>query len=157
MRISPLDVRQQTFTVRMFRGFDPQEVEAFLEDVAEDYESVIKENTLLKEQLEALEERTRGIQEREKLLQETLVTTQRLTEDMKEAARREGQLHVREAELQGEKLLEGVRSEEARIMSEIQTLKRTRRQLAEDLRSTLETYHRWLADFATEGEGHGRE
>jgi cell division initiation protein len=155
MRISPLDIRQQTFTVRMFRGFDPQEVEAFLEDIAEDYESVIKENTLLKEQLEALEERTRGISERERILQETLVTTQRLTEEMKEAARREGALHLREAELQGEKLLEAARGEEARIMSEIQTLKRTRRQLVEDLRSALETYHRWLTDFGTEAADSG--
>ena len=37
MRISPQDIRQQQFTVKMVRGFDPQEVDAFLEDVAEDY------------------------------------------------------------------------------------------------------------------------
>lgn len=147
MRISPLDVRQQTFSVRMFRGFDPQEVEAFLEDVAEDYESVMKENALLKEQLEALEERTRGITEREKILQDTLVTTQRLADEMKEHAKREAALQLREAEAERERLLETARSEEAKIFSEIQTLKRTRRQLAEDLRATLETYQRWVADL----------
>src|SRR5229473_2767108 len=57
MRITPLDVRQQQFTVRMFRGFDVQEVDAFLQDVAEDYETILKENALLKEQLAVLEER----------------------------------------------------------------------------------------------------
>ncbi|MEK7385411.1 MAG: DivIVA domain-containing protein, partial [candidate division NC10 bacterium] len=51
MRISPLDIRQQQFTVKMFRGFDTHEVDAFLDDVAEDYETVLKENALLKEQL----------------------------------------------------------------------------------------------------------
>jgi cell division initiation protein len=149
MRISPLDVRQQTFSVRMFRGFDPQEVEAFLEDVAEDYESVMKENALLKEQLEALEERTRGITEREKILQDTLVTTQRLADEMKEHAKREVALQIREAEAERERLLETARSEEAKIFGEIQSLKRTRRQLAEDLRATLETYQRWVADLGT--------
>lgn len=149
MRISPLDVRQQTFSVRMFRGFDPQEVEAFLEDVAEDYESVMKENALLKEQLEALEERTRGISEREKILQDTLVTTQRLADEMKEHAKREAALQVREAEAERERLLESARSEEAKIFGEIQALKRTRRQLAEDLRATLETYQRWITEFGT--------
>ena len=56
MRITPMDIRQQQFTVRMFRGFDVQEVDTFLEDVAQDYEALIKENALLKEQLQVLEE-----------------------------------------------------------------------------------------------------
>src|SRR5256886_5225847 len=56
----------------------------------------------------------------------------------KAAARREAELHMREAELRGEKVVEGARSEEAKIRSEIQSLRRMRRQLVEDLRSTLE-------------------
>ena len=144
MRISPLDIRQQQFTVRMFRGFDSHEVDAFLDDVAEDYEAVLKENAILKEQLATLEDRSRGLGERERALQDTLVTTQRLGEEMKSAARRE-------AELRGEKLLEEIRSEEAKIKGEIQSLRRTRRQLIEDLRSTLESYHRLMsAEFGDE-------
>lgn len=142
MRITPMDIRQQQFTVKMFRGFDVQEVDTFLEDVAEDYEALLKENALLKEQLQALEERTRGLEDRERVLQETLITTQRLTEEMKEGAKREAALIVREAEMQGEKLLEAARAEEAVIRNEINVLKRTRRQLGEGLRSTLEMYQR---------------
>lgn len=145
MRISPLDIRQQQFTVRLFRGFDKHEVDAFLDDVADDYETVLKENALLKEQIATLEERSRGLAEREKALQDTLVTTQRLGDEMKAAARREAELHMREAELRGEKLLEEVRSEEAKLRSEIQSLRRTRRQLVEDLRSTVERYHRLMS------------
>ena len=146
MRVSPADIRQQSFTVR-FRGFDPQEVDAFLEDVAEDLEASLKENALLKEQLATLEERTRGLTEREKLLQETLVTTHRLADDMKEAARREADLHLREGELQREKIIESARAEEAAIRNELGALKRTRRQLVEELRATLDTYQRWIAEF----------
>ena len=145
MRISPLDIRQQQFTVRLFRGFDKHEVDAFLDDVADDYETVLKENAFLKEQIATLEERSRGLGEREKALQDTLVTTQRLGDEMKAAARREAELHMREAELRGEKLLEEVRSEEAKLRSEIQSLRRTRRQLVEDLRSTVERYHRLMS------------
>jgi len=151
MRISPLDIRQQQFTVRMFRGFDTHEVDAFLDDVAEDYEAVLKENALLKEQVATHEDRSRGLGERERALQDTLLTTQRLGEEMKSAARREAELHVREAELRGEKLLEEIRSEEAKIKGEIQSLRRTRRQLIEDLRSTLESYYRLMsAEFGDE-------
>jgi len=144
-----MDIRQQQFTVKMFRGFDVHEVDSFLEDVAEDYETLLRENTLLKEQLQALEDRTRGLEEREKVLQETLVTTQRLVEEMKENARREAAVLVREAELKGERAMETARAEEARIHAEVLALKRERRRLAEAFRSTIEMYQRMIErDFA---------
>ncbi len=151
MRISPMDIRQQQFTVRMFRGFDVQEVDTFLEDLAADYEALLKENALLKEQLQVLEDRARSLEDREKVLQETLVTTQRVMEEMKEAARREAALMVREADLQGQKIVEGARNEEAVIRAEVAQLRRTRRQLGEGLRSTLDMYRR-LIDQEIAGE-----
>lgn len=156
MRLSPIDIRQQQFTVRMFRGLDPPEVDAFLEDVAEDYEALLRENTLLKEQLTAHEERARGAGDVERTLKETLVTTQKLAEEMKAAGRREAELAVREAQLQGEKLLAEARAEEATLRTEISGLKRTRRQLLEDVRATLDRYQRFVADdLKRDGDGDG--
>jgi cell division initiation protein len=154
MRITPHDIRQQQFTVRMFRGFDPQEVDAFLEDVADDYEGLLKENALLKEQIAASEERSRGVVEREKNLHDVMVTTQRLVDEMKATAKREADLIVREAELRGEKAVEAARGEEARIRVEIQTLKRMRRQVVEELGATMDRYQRLLA-AEVESHGHG--
>ena len=144
MRITPMDIREQQFTVKMFRGFDVQEVDTFLEDLAEDYETLLKENQLLKEQLQAMEERARGLEDRERALQETLVTTQRITEEMKESARREAALLVREAELRGEKTVQAAQTSEAAIQAQVTALKRMRRQLAEGLRTTIEMYQRLL-------------
>jgi cell division initiation protein len=144
VRITPMDIRQQQFTVKMFRGFDTQEVDTFLEDLAADYEALLKENSLLKEQLQALEERLRGLEEREKVLHETLVTTQRLVEEMKDQARREAAVIIREAEVQADRIIEASRSAEGSLQSEIIALKRTRRQLVEGLRSTVEMYQRLL-------------
>ena len=144
MRVTPMDIRQQQFTVKMFRGFDVQEVDTFLEDLAGDYETLLKENALLKEQLQILEERTRGLEDRERILQETLVTTHKVVEEMKESARREAALAVRAAELNAEKILEAARVQEATIHAEVEALKRTRRQFTESLRSTVEMYQRLL-------------
>ena len=152
MRITALDVRQQQFSKRL-RGFDRQEVEAFLEDVAEDYESVVKENTLLKEQLTALEERSRNITEHERTLQDTLVTTHRLCEEMKNSAKREAEMIVRESEMRAEKVLEDMRTEEARLKQDVTALKRMRAQLVEELRGTLVRYDRLLASDEGFGEG----
>jgi cell division initiation protein len=147
MRITALDVRQQQFSKR-FRGFDRQEVEAFLEDVAEDYESVVKENTLLKEQLAALEERARNITEHERTLQDTLVTTHRLTEEMKQTAKREAEIIILDAEKRADKMVEDVRTEEARLRQDVTALRRLRHQLVEELRGTLVRYDRLLAGDA---------
>lgn len=164
MRISPHDIRQQQFSVRVFRGFEPHEVEAFLADVADEYETLLKESQLLREQLAAQEQRQRGVLELERTLQDTLLTTQRLVEEMKTAARRESdeirtaarheaELIVREAELRGDKAVEAARAEEARIRVDIQALKRIHRQLVAELGATLDRYQRMLdAEGAEAGE-----
>ena len=145
MRISALDIRQQQFSKRMLRGFDPQEVEAFLEHVAEDYESALKENTLLKEQIALHEERSRGIVEHERTLQETLVTTHRLTEEMKQSAKREAESIVRDAEARVEKVLAEARAEEAQLRDDLTALRHLRNKLLQDLRGTLARYERLLS------------
>ena len=146
MRVTPADIRQQSFSVR-FRGFDPQEVDTFLEDVAVDLEAALKENALLKEQLATVEERSRGMAERERLLQETLVTTHRLAEDMREAARREVDQHVKESERQREAILESARREEMRLRDDVQGLKQARHQLTEDLRNAIDAVRRLVAEL----------
>ncbi len=162
MRISPHDIRQQQFSVRMFRGFEPHEVDAFLKDVADDYETLLKESQLLREQRAAQEERQRGVLELERTLQDTLLTTQRLVAEMQSTARRdadeirsaakhEAELIVREAELRGEKAVETARGEEARLRVDIQALKRIRRQVVEDLGATIERYQRLLGAESREG------
>jgi len=150
MRISPHDIRQQQFSVRMFRGFEPHEVDAFLGDVADEYETLLREAQLLREQVAAQEERQRGVLELEKTLQNTLLTTQRLVEEMKSAARHEAELIVREAELRGEKAVETSRAEEARIRVDIQALKRIHRQLVAELGATLDRYQRMLGTEVSE-------
>jgi cell division initiation protein len=145
MRLSPIDIRQQQFTTKVFRGFDRREVDSFLDGVAEDYEGVLRENATLREQVGSYEERARGLGETERALKDTLVTTQRVAEEMKEGAKRDGQLLLREATLNADKIMEEARAEEAKLRVEIQLLKRQRRQLIEELRSTVERYDRTFA------------
>jgi cell division initiation protein len=79
MRLTATEIRQQQFAMRFFRGFDPQEVDAFLEEMADDVEELTRENALLKEQLLTVEEKSRAVEAREKTLQVTLVTTQKIS------------------------------------------------------------------------------
>jgi cell division initiation protein len=163
MRLSAADIRQQQFAVKLIRGFDPPEVDAFLEEIADDFEELIKENNLLKEQLVALEERNKGIEARERTLQETLVTTQKIAEEFKENARAQADLErenartqadllVREGQLRADKLIQDSREEHVRLSADIGAMKRLRRQLIEEILGTLGKYKRLIEHEQTEGD-----
>jgi cell division initiation protein len=151
MRMTATDIRQQQFAVRLFRGFDPQEVDAFLEEIADEVEELSRENTLLKEQLIQVEEKSKGAEGREKTLQETLVTTQKIAEEFKENARREAELVLREAHLRAEKFMQDAREEHAKLTAEVGGLRRLRRQLGEEIMSTISAHKRLAEQALAEG------
>jgi cell division initiation protein len=142
MRLSAMDIRQQQFAVKLIRGFDPQEVDAFLEEVADDWEELNKENNLLKEQLTSIEEQKKASDEHATSLQHTLVVAQKMAEEFRESSKRAAEIVLREAQLQAEKLLEEKRQELNKLTLDIDGLKQIRRQLAEELLSSLRMHQR---------------
>ena len=152
MRLTATDIRQQQFAVRLFRGFDPQEVDAFLEEMADEVEELGRENALLKEQLIQQEEKSKGVEGREKTLQETLVTTQKIAEEFKENSRREAELILREAHLRAEKVMQDTREEHTKLTAEVGGLRRLRRQLGEEIMNTLATHKRLAEQALAEGD-----
>lgn len=146
MKMNPADIRQQQFTLKLFRGFDVTEVDNFLEEVALDFEDLLRENNQLKEELSRLEERIQAVEEREKILKETLIATNKLSEEMKENAKKEAQLVIKEAQVNAENIIESVRTEEARIRNEINELKRQKRLLAERLKMSIDMYLRMVEE-----------
>ncbi len=96
--LTPLDIRKKKrdFT-RGLRGYDPQEVDHFLDLVAERLEELVKINLTLRERVDRLSEQTQGQEGRERAVQEALITAQSLKHDIQEQARREAELIEREA------------------------------------------------------------
>lgn len=150
MRIKPLDIRNHGFPQRL-RGYDREEVDAFLRMVAEDYEGALGENQKLRKRINALEVRVQDLTSNEKLLQDTLTTAQRLGEDLKHTAMREAEVMISEAEIQGEKVLDAAHRRAARLAEDIREMKLLRGRLAAALRTTMET-HLTLLDSLAEGD-----
>jgi cell division initiation protein len=153
MRLTATQIREQQFAMKLFRGFVPGEVDAFLEEIADDVEELTRENEYLKEQLARLEDKNRGAEGREKTLQETLVTTQKIAEEFKDNARREGELILREAHLRAEKFIQDAREEHAKLTAEVNALRRQRRQLGEELLGIANTHKRLVEQLLAEGDG----
>ena len=91
MRLSPLDIQSQQFRTKM-KGLDPREVENFLELTASEFEELIRENGKLKEKLARLSNQYEELKQRELTLKETMMTAQKITEDMKVSARKEAEI-----------------------------------------------------------------
>jgi len=150
MRITPLDVRGHRFAVRM-RGYDREEVQSFLNFVSEEFEKVVSEVSHLREETSQLKSSLGDLTERERILKETLFTAQKLSEDIKEEAKKEGRLVIREADLRGQKLIDQVQRKVSQMEDSIRGLKMERDAFERKLRSLLEQ-HLKLLDMHREEE-----
>ena len=146
MKITPLDIRQKRFA-NAFRGFERREVEAFLELVATEFEEVVKENISLKEEQKRLLSRIEQYQERERTLQETMVTAQRISEDVKSAAKKEAEIILADAEHQAEKIVQGAHQKLVQVIEDINELKRQRVQFESQVRSVIDAHAKLLDTF----------
>jgi cell division initiation protein len=135
MNITPLDITQKQFR-RVFRGLDPEEVEAFLGLVAVEFEAIVKDVLALRED-----------KSRERVLQETLVTAQRASQEIREAARKEAEITISDAELQGEKIVQAAHARFLRIADDINELKRQRVQFEANVRTLVESHVKLLDAF----------
>jgi len=143
MRLSPLDIQSQQFRQR-FRGLDPHEVETFLELAASEFEELIRENGKLKETLARLGNQYDELKQREQTLKETMMTAQKITEDMKASARKEAEIILREAELKAEKMLDDAHRKVASLSDQIVEIKRIRAQFETSVRAAAQGHLKML-------------
>lgn len=139
MKVSPLDVQQKRFHLG-FRGYEREEVDAFLELVREEMEALVRENAELREFRQAYEENVRSLREQEETVKSTLLMTQRVIEDMKENARKEATLVMKDAEVRSQQLLGSAQQEKGRLEGEIVNLRRQQHQVLQNMKKMLETH-----------------
>jgi cell division initiation protein len=146
MNITPLDVTQKQFR-KVFRGLDPEEVEAFLGLVAVELESLLKDVAALREDTQRKSEELVEHRGRERALQETLVTAQKASEEIRDAARKEAEITLADAELQAEKIVQAAHTRFLRIVDDINELKRQRIQFETNVRTLVESHVKLLDAF----------
>ena len=153
MKVTPLDIQQKKFRVT-FRGYERTEVEAFLDVVREEMEGLVREVTELREFHQTYNERMQDYRGREDTLKSTMITTHKLVEDLKENARKESALMVKDAEIKYQQTLERAREERLRLESEIVELRRRKHHFLEDMKKMIHM-HLEMAHFE-EGSSEGK-
>jgi cell division initiation protein len=140
MRVSPLDLRQQRFK-QVLRGYDRAEVVAFLTEAADDYEQALLEIDRLREDVRRLEALLGEHREREANLRNTLLTAQRLADEIKQAAHTEAKLIVREAEGRADMLLQKAQGRLDEVERDINEMRLRRRSVEGSLEASIQSLY----------------
>ena len=155
MKVTPLDLRQQKFKTVM-RGYDRAEVEAFLNETAEDYEQALREADRLRDELARLQSSLDEHREGERNLRNTLLTAQKLADEIRNNAEAEGKRLVREAEGRSDLMISKAQARLDEVQREIDGLRLKRRDVENSLESTIATLRNSL-EFVREQDQKERD
>ncbi|WP_128895095.1 DivIVA domain-containing protein [Longirhabdus pacifica] len=123
MALTPLDIENKDFP-RSFRGYDIDAVNDFLDQVIKDYELSIRENKAFKNKIEELEEQLNHFNNIEDTLGKTIIVAQETADDVKNNAKKEAQLIIKEAEKNADRIINESLSKSRKIALEIEELKK---------------------------------
>jgi len=155
MKVSPLDLRQVRFR-KSFRGFDCAEVAALMTEVADDYEHALREVDQLRQEVAKMEALLEQHREHERDLRNTLMTAQKLSDDIRLNAEAQARQIIREAEGRSDLLLQKTQARLEDVQREIDGMKMKRREVETTLESSITSLKSTL-EFVREQEQRERE
>ena len=135
--LSPLEIQKQTFS-RALKGYHPDDVRAYLHLVAEEIERLVRENDRLSRETAAMREDLEDHSNRERILKDTLLSAQKVAEDLTGNARKEAELIVKDAELLADRVIGQAMQRVGDLERTINELKIERRALRNRLQGTLD-------------------
>ncbi|MBM6859585.1 DivIVA domain-containing protein [Clostridium saudiense] len=122
MKLTPMDINNKEFK-RGIRGYNPDEVDEFLDEVVENYEELYKENSRLKESVTRLKDKVEHYERLEATIQNTLLLAQNAAEQAKESSQREADLIVNNANETAQKILDKAHNDVIGINDEYERVK----------------------------------
>ena len=159
MSLTPLEVKKQEFE-KVFRGYDPVAVDAFLELVSEEMAALVLRINGLEERLEAVQSTVTDYRQMEQALKETMAGAQRQAEEAKAAATRDGELLKREAKMESERMVAEAENRRASLEQRIEELQAGERAFLSRLKAFLDEHRRTLEAhplLADSDTGHRRQ
>lgn len=146
MRISPLDILQQKFKIKL-KGYDPEEVEAFLNLIAEDYKKANEEIGELKQEIDDQKKEMNELAAREKVLKEAIISTKKISEQIQVNAENEASNVIKQSEMMSKTIIEQARSEVSKIKNEIEKLRIYRKQMYTKIESEINLFLNTLTEM----------
>ena len=123
MTLTPVEIRHIKPAKSFFRGYERDEIDALLGEIAASFEDVWRERADLSDKVEQLEADLTRFRELEGLLRTTLVSAEHAAVALREQARKEADLIVEEARLEARTITRSARGEHERLLGEIRRMR----------------------------------
>lgn len=145
MAIAPNDILEKEFKTKLL-GVDPDEVSAFLEEVAEELTQVIKERNALKAQLAQNTTKLEEYRTKEEDFKTVLTAAQKLSDELRKQAEKEAELLLEKARLEASRILNEAEKKTERTIEENRRLVRIYRENLNKIRGQLQTFMRTIEE-----------
>ena len=145
MKLTPLDIHHKEFG-HSIRGYHEGQVDAFLDEVADEFERLFKENIDLSERIEGANERVRSYQAIEATLNNTLLQAQRSSEEIIAKAGNEADMMLRDAELKAKEIIHNALQKRQVVANELIRIKQAEEEFRARYRSLLENQMRSVTE-----------
>lgn len=141
--ITPNEILQKRFS-QSLRGAKPDEVYDFLKIVASEFEDLLRQNLLLSDKVKQLEEAVEEYRHMENTLKNTLISSQKIGQEIKEEAERKGNLLIRESELEADRIVQKAKQRKERLEEETFQLLNQHKRFRAEFVSLIDTHRRMI-------------
>jgi cell division initiation protein len=143
VKLSPLEIRKQSFRSTM-RGFDREEVQIFLDMIADEYEKVLQENGMLSEKIRYLNERLEEYHTLEKTLQNSILMAERVSSESREQARVDAENVINDANVRAERILGDSRNRLRQLGEQVVHLSQHKNAFVQKFQALLDAQSQFL-------------
>lgn len=147
MKLTALEIKQQEFE-KSLRGYDKDEVQAFLNLVSNEWEHLVAKNRDLEKRIEELEEKLKHYERVEEALHETLQTAKESAEQKLTGARKDARNKIEKAEMEAESIIREATQQRQQVRQSIIRLLDRRKEIIGGIRSYLELAQESLEQFS---------
>ncbi len=146
MKLTPLDIHHKEFR-HSLRGYSEEEVDAFLDEVADEFERLFKENIDLSERLDNANIQVKQFQEQEQTIRNTMISAQRSAEDIVNKSREEATTLLRDAEVKAKEIIHNALSQKQKVQNELVRIKQAEEDFRSKFKSHLEGHLQRVAEI----------
>lgn len=148
--ITPLEIRQHTFSKKTLGGVDPEEVKAFLQNVSQEWEKMQEDNRKMKAELDKTKSSLEHYKGMESIMHKTLLQAEQSSKSTLENAKKDAELKIQEAEYKANEILSAIHSDKRQLEREIQELVSRRNDILQQLKTFLANQTDRIRTFETQ-------
>lgn len=145
MKLTSLDIHHKEFR-HSLRGYAEDEVDKFLDEVADEFERLLKENIDLSEQLQAAQGRLRDFEIKESAVNNAIIAAQTAADDMRNKASIEADTVLRDAEIKAKEIIHNALSRKQQVAAELVRIKQAEEEFRARFKSVLEQHQRSITE-----------